>query len=52
MTVESHGNVLAASAFLYGLATSELTRVELDWRDPEYEVLIAVRAVRVGEYAP
>ena len=52
VTVESHGNVLAASAFLYGLATSELTRVELDWRDPEYEVLIAVRAVRAGEYAP
>ena len=50
--IESHGNVLAASAFLYGLATSELTRVELDWRDPEYEVLIAVRAVRAGEYAP
>ncbi len=45
-TVEAHGNVLAASAFLYGLATEELDRSELDVRDPAYDVTIAARAVK------
>jgi glycosyltransferase involved in cell wall biosynthesis/SAM-dependent methyltransferase len=44
--VETMGNVLAASAFLYGLASSELTRAELDYVDESYETLIAVRAVK------
>jgi SAM-dependent methyltransferase len=44
--VESHGNVLAATAFLQGIATPELERAELDLRDPHYEVLITVRASR------
>jgi hypothetical protein len=38
--------VLAATAFLQGLAVSELRETELDERDPDYEVIIAVRAVR------
>jgi hypothetical protein len=42
--VESHGNVLAASAFLYGLGQADLTHKALDFRDPDYEVLVAVRA--------
>jgi SAM-dependent methyltransferase len=42
--VESHGNVLAATAFLQGIATSELKQTELDLRDPHYEVLTTVRA--------
>jgi hypothetical protein len=46
LTVESHGNVLAAIAFLHGLAAEELRREELDYRDPDYEVLITVRAVK------
>jgi len=44
--VQSYGNVLAASAFLYGIATEELRQEELDYRDPDYEVTIAVRAVK------
>jgi SAM-dependent methyltransferase len=40
-----YGNVLAATAFLQGMASSELRRDELDHRDPDYEVIIAVRAV-------
>jgi hypothetical protein len=40
------GNVLAACAFLQGLATDELNQKELDWVDPDYQVLIAVRAVK------
>jgi SAM-dependent methyltransferase len=44
VTVETYGNVLAAASFLYGLGQRELTRRELDHRDPDYEMLIALRA--------
>lgn len=43
---ETHGNVLAASAFLYGIAAEELGQSELDSDDPDYEVIVTVRAVR------
>jgi hypothetical protein len=46
--VEAHGNVLAAVAFLHGLAREELRPEELDTKDPDYEVLITVRAVKPG----
>jgi SAM-dependent methyltransferase len=46
--VESYGNVLAAIAFLMGLAREELTAEELDVRDPRFPVTIAVRAVKAG----
>lgn len=49
VTVETHGNVLVACAFLHGLATEELRRSELDYTDPDYQVLITVRAVKSGE---
>lgn len=42
--VESHGNVLSATAFLYGLATEELARRELAFLDPDYPVIVAGRA--------
>lgn len=42
--VEAFGNVLAAVAFLQGLATEELSQKELDYRDYHYELLITVRA--------
>jgi SAM-dependent methyltransferase len=44
--VRAYGNVLAATAFLHGMVTREFTRGELDHHDPEYEVTIAVRAVK------
>ena len=44
--VEAHGNVLAATAFLHGLATHELRQEELDHADREYEMLITIRAVK------
>lgn len=47
--VEAYGNVLVASAFLYGLAVEELRQQELDYRDREYQVLITVRAVKPEE---
>lgn len=42
--VHTNGNVLVAASFLYGLGRGELTRAELDHLDPDYEVLITVRA--------
>jgi glycosyltransferase involved in cell wall biosynthesis len=49
--VAAYGNVLAATAFLYGLAAQELHHEELDQRDPDYEVLIAIRALKPGTIA-
>ncbi len=46
LELASHGNVLAASAFLYGLAVEDLTASELDHEDPDYDVIITVRAVK------
>lgn len=46
--IESHGNVLVASAFLYGLAATELRPEELEANDPDYPLLLAVRAVKRG----
>jgi len=46
LEVEVSGNVLAASAFLYGLADDELEAIELDARDPAYPVIVAARAVK------
>ncbi len=42
----AYGNVLAAVAFLHGLAAEELTPAELDYEDADFEVLIGVRAVK------
>jgi SAM-dependent methyltransferase len=44
--VAAYGNVLAACAFLYGLAAEDLTQAQLAHRDPEYELVTTVRAVR------
>lgn len=42
--VDVYGNVLTASAFLYGLVVADLSKNELDHRDPQYQVIIAARA--------
>jgi SAM-dependent methyltransferase len=46
--IATYGNVLAACAFLHGLATAELSREELDHTDPHYQVVITLRAVKPG----
>lgn len=46
VSVEIYGNVLAAVAFLHGLAADELKHSELDYTDADYQVSIAVRAIR------
>jgi glycosyltransferase involved in cell wall biosynthesis len=44
--VRAYGNVLTATAFLYGLPVTELSKGELDYMDPDYPVTVAVA---VGE---
>jgi SAM-dependent methyltransferase len=46
LTVETHGNVMPAIAFLEGISTQELKPEELDYNDSSYQVLITVRAVK------
>ena len=42
--VTSHGNVLSSVAFLMGMAHEELRRWELDHQDPNFAMLVTVRA--------
>jgi SAM-dependent methyltransferase len=46
ITAEAHGNVLAAIAFLAGLAREDLSDRELDERNDAFPVLVTVRGVR------
>ena len=42
--IQSFGNVLSASSFLFGLSAGELTREELEHAERGYEVTITLRA--------
>ncbi|TKB70434.1 MAG: glycosyltransferase [Nitrospira sp.] len=44
--VTAYGNVFSATAFLQGMVVEEVRQDELDVRDPEYDLIIAVRAVK------
>ena len=44
--IKSYGNVFSATCFLWGIAMEEIKREELDWNDPDYPLLLTVRAVR------
>lgn len=44
VAVSSYGNVLTATAFLHGLSLEELTQDEIDYHDPDYPIIVAVRA--------
>lgn len=50
--VQSLGNVLTATAFLYGLGRPELRQEELDAADNHYPVIITARAVKRQEEQP
>lgn len=47
--VEAKGNLLTASAFLFGLAVEDLAQAELDYFDRNFEVLVGIRAVKPKE---
>lgn len=40
ITTNTYGNVKSAAYFLYGFAQDELTHEELDYHDPDYQVII------------
>lgn len=44
--VEAYGNLLTAMGFLQGMAAEEFSETELRLRDPDFEVLIGIRAQR------
>lgn len=46
VAVAAHGNVLTATTFLYGLAVEDLQPDALEHYDPDYELLITLRAVK------
>jgi SAM-dependent methyltransferase len=46
VSIETFGNVLTAVAMLHGLVSNEFSASELDHHDPDYEVTIAIRAVK------
>lgn len=46
--VKSWGNVLTAFAVLQGLTVEELTAAELDSVDPDYQVIITIRAAKAS----
>lgn len=45
-TLQTYGNVLSAIAFMEGLASFELRKEELDYHDPDYQIVIAVCATK------
>ncbi len=47
--VRHHGNVLTTIAFLQGLSAGELRPEEFEPADPQYPMLVTVRAVRAAE---
>lgn len=44
--VGAYGNVLSAVCALHGLASTEISQRELDYMDPDFEVIVTVRAVK------
>ena len=48
VSIQTYGNVLSAISFLQGLAAEDLKIKELETSDPDYELIIAVRAVKPG----
>jgi Methyltransferase domain len=44
--VGSYGNVLTACCCLHGIVSEDLTPADLDINDPDYEVIVTVRAVK------
>lgn len=43
---QAYGNVLTAIAFLHGLAVEELTPEKFQYNDPDYQLLLTVRAIK------
>jgi SAM-dependent methyltransferase len=46
VAVQTYGNVLTATALLHGLVQEEMTEAELEYHDPDYEVIIGIKAAK------
>lgn len=46
LEVQGYGNVLSAISLLQGLSYSELTQRELEYFDPNYEVVVSVKVIK------
>jgi len=46
ISVESYGNVLTATAFLYGVGLPEMKKEQLDYHDSSYQLIVTVRATK------
>ena len=46
VTIQTFGNVVTSLSFLHGLAVEDLQKSDLDYHDPDYELLITVKAVK------
>lgn len=44
--VEAHGNVMSATAFLYGMGLQEIKKFQMDHYDPSYQVTITAIATK------
>lgn len=47
--VVSYGNVLSSASFLYGFARHELTQEELDYVDPDYQMIVGALVTKPGK---
>jgi glycosyltransferase involved in cell wall biosynthesis len=50
--VYSYGNVFISSAFLFGMGLPEVAREQLDYYDPQYQVINAVKAIKESSRVP
>lgn len=46
ITINTYGNVLVASAFLYGMGLPEMKKKQLDYHDPHFQLIISASAVK------
>jgi hypothetical protein len=49
VAVAAYGNVMTAVSFLHGISVGELRKSELEHHDPDYQVIISVRAEKPRE---
>lgn len=46
IAIETFGNVLTSTAFLYGMGVNEIRKEDLDFHDPSYQQIITVKATK------
>lgn len=47
ININVYGNVFVATCFLYGLGLNEIPKDKLDYIDPQYQVIISVKATKL-----